>query len=159
MKKEIQINNNDFYYLYIYLNIFSQNKKELKYLINKIQGICEINELKSRLAICRQEQVFFSCTPTMLNSLDIKNMCGRNVLTTGIVSTYPFETSAVFDEDGILNGINLENNSLILIDKFNLNKYKNSNMFILGTSGARKIVLYQAYDFKKQVVWYRTICY
>lgn len=35
-------------------------------------------------------------------------------------------------------GTNIYNNSLILIDRFNSNKYKNANMCIFGTSGAGK---------------------
>ena len=36
IRKEIQINNEDIYFLYIYLNIFSKDKKELEYNLDKI---------------------------------------------------------------------------------------------------------------------------
>ncbi|MDO5555895.1 MAG: hypothetical protein Q4G09_04460 [Clostridia bacterium] len=41
IRKEIQVNNEDLYFLYIYINIFSQNKNEQEYLLNKIEGILQ----------------------------------------------------------------------------------------------------------------------
>ena len=54
------------------------------------------------------------------------------------MSTYPFISSSIFDEEGIFIGTNLYNNSLIFIDRYDDTKYKNSNMCIFGTSGAGK---------------------
>ena len=36
IRKEIQINNQDIYYLYIYINLFSNSLKDLEYNLNKI---------------------------------------------------------------------------------------------------------------------------
>ena len=85
----------------------------------------------------------------MQNNEDIKLTTKRNILTSGIVSTYPFISSSLFDEDGIFIGTNIYNNSLIFIDRYNTNKYKNANICIFGTSGARKIILYKTSNFKK----------
>ena len=85
----------------------------------------------------------------MLNSEDIKKVTKRNVLTSGLISTYPFISSSLFDEEGIFIGTNIYNNSLIFIDRYNTNKYKNANICIFGTSGARKIILYKIINFKK----------
>lgn len=41
IRKEIQINNEEIYYLYIYINIFSESIEKQEYLINKIEGILE----------------------------------------------------------------------------------------------------------------------
>ena len=41
IRKEIQVNNEDLYYLYIYINLFSENIQEQEYLINKVEGILE----------------------------------------------------------------------------------------------------------------------
>ena len=62
----------------------------------------------------------------------------RNVLTSGLISTYPFISSAIFDENGIFIGTNIYNNSLVFMDRYDTNKYKNANMCIFGTSGAGK---------------------
>ena len=40
----------------------------------------------------------------MENNNDIKFASRRNVLTSGLVSTYPFISSSIFDEEGILIG-------------------------------------------------------
>ena len=55
-----------------------------------------------------------------------------------MMATYPFISSNIFDENGIFVGTNLYNSSLVFIDKFDKNKYKNSNMCVFGTSGAGK---------------------
>ena len=74
----------------------------------------------------------------MENNKILKEVAKRNVLTSGLISTYPFSSSAIFDENGIFSGINIYNNSLIFIDRYNTQKYKNANMCIFGTSGAGK---------------------
>ena len=43
----------------------------------------------------------------MENSNDISGASRRNVLTNGILSTYPFITSSIFDEEGIFIGKNI----------------------------------------------------
>ena len=74
----------------------------------------------------------------MKNHEDIKEVSKRNVLTEGLISTYPFISSSIFDENGIYIGTNIYNNSLVFIDRYNTNKYKNANLSIFGTSGAGK---------------------
>ena len=41
IRKEMQVNNEDLYFLYIYINIFSNNIDEQEYLLNKIEGILQ----------------------------------------------------------------------------------------------------------------------
>lgn len=41
IRKEIQVNNEDIYFLYIYLNIFSEKIEEQEYLLNKIEGVLQ----------------------------------------------------------------------------------------------------------------------
>lgn len=138
IRREIQINGEDIYFLYIYLNIFANNLKELEYNLDKIEGILQSKGIQSRRANFRQEQVFLSCLPLANNSKDLKEVSKRNILTAGLVSTYPFLASTIFEEKGIYLGNNIYNNSLVLIDRYNTEKYKNANMCIFGTSGAGK---------------------
>ena len=138
IRKQIQINNEDIYFLYIYLNIFSKDKKELEYNLDKIEGILQSKGLQTRRSNFRQEQLFNSCLPLMENSEDLKQVGKRNILTSGLISTYPFISSSIVEEKGIYIGNNMYNNSLILIDRYNTTKYKNANMCIFGTSGAGK---------------------
>ena len=138
IRKELQINNEDMYFLYIYLTLFSTNKKELEYNLDKIEGILQSKGLQTRRTNFRQEQLFISCLPLMENKEELKIIGKRNILTSGLISTYPFISSSIVEEEGIYVGNNMYNNSLILIDRYNTNKYKNANMCIFGTSGAGK---------------------
>ena len=138
IRKEIQINNEEMYFIYIYLNLFSDDKKELLYNLDKVEGILQSRGLQTRRANFRQEEIFVSCLPLLENSQMLKEIGKRNILTSSLVSTYPFISSSIFEEKGIYIGNNMYNNSLILIDRYNTNKYKNANMCIFGTSGAGK---------------------
>ena len=138
IRREMQINNEEMYYLYIYLNIFSKDIKQLEYLLNKVEGIAQTKGMQTRRAYFRQEQNFKSCLPIMENNIDVKEVTKRNVLTSGLIGTYPFISSSIFDENGIFIGTNIYNNSLVFIDRYNTSKYKNANMCIFGTSGAGK---------------------
>ena len=138
IRKELQINNEDIYYLYIYIDTYSENIKELEYTLNKIEGIFQSKGLQTRRAYFRQEQAYRACLPLMENSKLLKEVAKRNILTQGIVATYPFVSSAIFDEMGVFVGTNIYNNSLVFIDRYNTLKYKNANMCIFGTSGAGK---------------------
>ena len=138
IRKEIQVNNEELYFLYIYVTTFSSDLKELEYLLNKIEGILQGKGLQTRRAYFRQEQGFLTSLPIMNNSIELKEAAKRNVLTNGLVATYPFISSAIFDEEGIFIGTNIYNNSLVFIDRYNTQKYKNANICIFGTSGAGK---------------------
>ena len=138
IRKEIQVNNEDIYFLYIYINIYAENLKELEYYLNKIEGITQSKGMQTRRANFRQEDAFFGCLPIMENPFIIKEIGKRNILTSGIIATYPFISSTIFDEEGIFIGTNIYNNSLVFIDRYNTNQYKNANICIFGTSGAGK---------------------
>jgi len=138
IRKEMQINNEDIYFLYIYINVYSEDIKELEYYLNKIEGISQSRGMQTRRANFREEETFLSCLPLAENNDIIKRVTKRNILTSGLVSTYPFISSSIFDEQGIFIGTNIYNNSLVFIDRYDTNKYKNANICIFGTSGAGK---------------------
>lgn len=138
IRKEMQVNNEDMYFLYVYVNIFSDNINDLEYYTNNIEGILQSRGMQTRRANFRQEQLYKSCLPIFENNIDIKDSAKRNILTSGLLSTYPFISSNIFDENGIFIGKNIYNNSLIFVDRYDSNKYKNANMCIFGTSGAGK---------------------
>ena len=138
IRKEIQIDGEEIYFLYIYLSIFSRDKKELEHNLDKVETILQSKGMQTKRANFRQEQLFLSCLPLAENNSELKKVGKRNILTKGLISTYPFISSSIFEESGIYFGNNLYNNSLVLIDKYNNQKYKNANMCIFGTSGAGK---------------------
>ena len=138
IRKEIQVNNQDIYFLYIYITVYADNKKDLEYYLNKIEGIAESKGMQTRRANFRQEEIFLTNLPIMENNKSIKEAARRNILTSGLLSTYPFISSTIFDKNGIFIGTNIYNNSLVFIDRYDTEKYKNANMCIFGTSGAGK---------------------
>ena len=138
IRKEIQVNNQDIYFLYIYITVYADDKKDLEYYLNKIEGIAESKGMQTRRANFRQEEIFLTNLPIMENNKSIKEAARRNILTSGLLSTYPFISSTIFDKNGIFIGTNIYNNSLIFIDRYDTEKYKNANMCIFGTSGAGK---------------------
>ena len=169
IRKEIQVNNEDLYFLYIYINLYSDNVKDLNYNLNKIEGILQGKGMQTRRANFRQEEGFLAMLPIMENKEIIKDAARRNILTSGLVSTYPFISSSIFDKEGIFIGTNIYNNSLIFIDRYNTNKYKNANMCIFGTSGAGKsfytkllILRYKLLGIKQYIIdpdrEYNTMC-
>lgn len=150
IRREMQLNNEDLYYLYVYITVYSDDVEELEYLLNKLEGLLESSGIQTRRANFREEQVFLACCPLYNNSLEIKNSSKKNILTSGIISTYPFISSSIFDENGIFFGTNMYNKSLIFIDRYDREKYKNGNMVVFGTSGAGK-----SFFIKLQILRYR----
>ena len=41
IRKEMQVNNEDLYFLYIYVNIFADNLKDLNFYLNRIEGLMQ----------------------------------------------------------------------------------------------------------------------
>lgn len=138
IRKEMQINNEDLYFLYIYIVIYDTELKKLEYYLNKIEGITQSKGIQTKRANFREEEIFLSTLPFMENKEIIKEAARRNVLTSGLLATYPFISSTIFDAEGIFIGTNIYNNSMAFIDRYNTQKYKNANMCIFGTSGAGK---------------------
>lgn len=138
IRKQLQVGDEDFYYLCIYILICSDTEKQLEANLQKIESIAASTGLKTRRAIYRQEQALISALPICNNDKELKKLAARNVLTNGIVATYPFISNEMYDANGILIGLNSFNNSLVMIDRFNSTIYKNANMCVLGTSGSGK---------------------
>ena len=169
IRKEMQLNNEDLYYLYIYIIIYDKDPKILEYNLSKIEGITQSKGIQTRRANFREEELYLSTLPLMENKEIIKKAGRRNILTTGLLSTYPFISSTIFDSDGIFIGTNIYNNSLVFIDRFNKEKYKNANICIFGTSGAGKsfytkllILRYKLFGIKQYIIdpdrEYNNIC-
>ncbi len=169
IRKEMQVNNQELYNIYIYLLIYAEDLKELEYMLNKAEGIIQSKGMQTRKATFRQEEIFKSCMPIMENNKLIRNVARRNILTSSLISTYPFIASNIFDKNGIFIGTNIYNDSLVFVDRYDAEKYKNANMCIFGTSGAGKsfytkllILRYKLMGMKQYVIdperEYDTLC-
>lgn len=138
IRRQLQIEGDEFYYIYIYISAYSDSKENLECAIQKIESVANGIGLKTRRAIFRQLDVFEANLPILNNPKSIKEYAKRNVLTSGVISTYPFVSNELCDENGILIGVNDFNKSMVRIDRFDTDKYKNSNMCVVGTSGSGK---------------------
>ena len=138
IRKEMQINNEDMYFIYTYITIADEDKKNIENKVNKVEGMLRAQGLIPKKAYFRQEQTFLASMPLMQNIVDIKNATRRNILTNSIPATFPFLSSSLFDETGLFVGFNTYNESLVFIDRYNRAKYKNSNVCVFGTSGSGK---------------------
>ena len=84
IRKEMQVNNENMYFLYIYVNVYAESIKELEYYLNKIEGIMQSKGIQTRRANFREEQLFKSCLPLMENNIDVNKSAKRNILTSGL---------------------------------------------------------------------------
>ena len=73
--------------------------------------------------------------PATKNVRIIKEMIKHNMDTTSLATTFPFTTSELTANEGIIYGINEHNGSLIIFDRFTL---ENSNMVVFAKSGSGK---------------------
>ena len=60
IRREMQINNEDLYFLYLYIIIYDKDFKKLEYFLNKIEGITQSKGIKTRRANFRQEEILSS---------------------------------------------------------------------------------------------------
>ena len=81
IRKELQVNNENIYFLYIYVIVVGKTEKELEFFLNKAEGILQSSGLYTRKSYFRQNQIFKACLPIYENSADLKCSSRRNVLT------------------------------------------------------------------------------
>ena len=138
IRKQLQLGEEELFDLTICIGVFANSVMELETSLQRIESFAISSGLTTIRGNYRQEEAFYSMLP--FNSLDdeLNKVLSRNVLTTGLVATYPFVSNELFDNNGILLGTNTFDNSIILFDRFDTNKYKNANMFVVGTSGSGK---------------------
>jgi len=94
----------------------------------------------SRRVFYQAEQGFNSTLPLANDELYI----AFNMNSSPVASSFPFISSELTSDNGILYGINRHNNSLILFDRFSL---QNANSVVFATSGAGK-----SYTIKLEVL-------
>ena len=131
-------NNEDFYYLNLLITITANSVEDLEWRQAEMKKLLLSQDMDVVTCSFREEQAFLSALPLAALEKKLYERSKRNALTLGAASCYPFTSYELCDDNGILFGTNKFNNSLIIVDIFNSRVYKNSNMAILGTSGAGK---------------------
>lgn len=115
----------------IYLTIFAENKKDLDVRFQKINKIFESSLFISKPIMFQQKEALTTTAPLSLDLLNIPYQL--NTFTAA--SAFPFISSELVDESGVLLGVNLQNAGLVILDRF---KYENPHLVILARSGAGK---------------------
>lgn len=120
-----------FFQFALYVTIIAKNLEELDQLSDKVEDIFGSRLVYSRRVYYQAEQGFNSTLPLGNDELYIT----FNMNSSPIASSFPFISSELTSDEGILYGINRHNNSLILFDRFSL---QNANSVVFATSGAGK---------------------
>jgi conjugal transfer ATP-binding protein TraC len=120
-----------FFQFTFYVTIYAKSKDELDKRTENIESIFGTKLIYTKRGFYQTEQGFNSTLPLCNDEL----MITFNMNTSPIASSFPFTSSDVTSDNGILYGINRHNNSLILFDRFSM---QNANAVVFATSGAGK---------------------
>jgi len=120
-----------FFQFALYVTIYAEDKDELDNLTDQIEDIIGSRLVFSKKVFFQAEQGFNSTLPLANDELSVT----FNMNSSPAASSFPFISSELTSDNGILYGINRHNNSLILFDRFSL---QNANSVVFATSGAGK---------------------
>jgi conjugal transfer ATP-binding protein TraC len=114
-----------------YITIPASTLEELDEITSRIESTLGSLLLISKPATLQMEEAFQSSLPLGLDKLLIT----RNMDTTSLATTFPFTSSNLTMDEGIMYGINKHNGSLIIFDRFSL---ENANSVVFAKSGSGK---------------------
>lgn len=120
-----------FFQFAFYVTLYASSKEELDRVTEDIHNIFGSKLIHSKHVLYQAEQGFNSTAPLGVDELVIS----FNMNSSPIAASFPFISTELTSDNGILYGINKHNNSLILFDRFSL---QNANMVVFATSGAGK---------------------
>ena len=138
IKNGIANYNEDLYYLSVFITVSAQTYEELLWRKRQMTDMLKSMDMQVSECSFQQEAALRSVLPFLSIDPGLEKKSRRNVLTSGAASTYPFCSFEMSDDNGVLLGVNRNNNSLCIVDLFNSKVHKNANLVLLGTSGAGK---------------------
>lgn len=131
MRDKLQVGEERFFRFGFYITVYGKDETELEQIGKKIESILGTGLVYAKPATIQMEQGFNSTLPMGTDQLQIR----RNMDTGAISTSFPFTTANLSRDEGILYGINRQNNGLVLFDRFSL---ENANMVVFAKSGAGK---------------------
>ncbi|MEK7450447.1 MAG: hypothetical protein AAB662_00745, partial [Patescibacteria group bacterium] len=123
-----------FFQFSLYITISADSLKDLEEAGKKLSSTLSSLLIIPKIATLQMEDGFKSSVPLGIDKLYIT----RNMDTTSLASTFPFTSAMLTQDKGVLYGINQQNGSLIIFDRFSL---ENANEVVLGKSGSGKSFL------------------
>ncbi|HLN19219.1 MAG TPA: ATP-binding protein, partial [Patescibacteria group bacterium] len=131
LRDKLQQGTEKFFRFGLYITSYGETEKDVTELAKSIEAILEAQLVYVKPAIFKTEQGFISSLPIANDELDV----GTSMNSAPLSTTFPFVSSTLSDNRGILYGINRHNNSLIIFDRFQM---ENANMVVFAKSGAGK---------------------
>jgi type IV secretory pathway VirB4 component len=123
-----------FFQLSLYITLTSEDVAELNQAAKRLTTTLNSILILPKAATLQMEEGFKSSIPIGQDKLLIT----RNMDTTSLASTFPFTSAMLAQDKGVMYGINQQNGSLIIFDRFSL---ENANEVVFGKSGAGKSYL------------------
>lgn len=133
LRDQIQVGAERFFRFGLYITIYAESLDELSFVQHKIETILGQQLVLSKVASAQQEQGLNSTIPQMTDQLQIR----RNMNTSAISTSFPFTSADLTQEKGVLYGINMHNNGLVIFDRFS-SEMENANLVVFAKSGAGK---------------------
>ena len=131
LRDQLQVGAERFFRYALYITIYADSLDELQFIQHKIENIFGQQMIFTKVASSQQEQGMNSTMPQCTDNLQIR----RNMNTGAISTSFPFTSADLTQEKGILYGVNMHNNGLVIFDRFSL---ENANMVVFAKSGAGK---------------------
>ncbi len=120
-----------FFQFSFYITIPADSLEELNQITHQVQSTLGSLLIVAKFTALQMEDGLLSTTPLGIDKLSIT----RNMDTTSLATTFPFVSAELSSDRGVLYGINEDNDSLVIFDRFRLENY---NSLIFATSGAGK---------------------
>ena len=134
----------------LYITIYAQHENDLFKLENEIRSELEGKQIYLKPALFQQEQGFRTVIPTGTDELHILSKLNSGPLS----SFFPFISSELTDNKGILYGVNRQNAGLVIFDRYSMPNY-NSVIFARSGSGksyATKLEIIRTLMFDTSVI-------
>jgi type IV secretory pathway VirB4 component len=131
MRDKLQVGEERFFRFGFYFTIYASSMEELEFISHKVESMLGQQLVYSKPASSQQEQGLNSTVPQFMDQLQIR----RNMSTGAISTSFPFTSTDLSQEEGILYGINMHNSGLVIFDRFSL---ENGNSVVFAKSGAGK---------------------
>ncbi len=131
LRDQLQVGAERFFRFGLYVTMYADSLEEMAYVQRKIETMFGQQLVFTKVASAQQEQGLNSTLPQLTDQLQIR----RNMNTGAISTSFPFTSADLSDGKGILYGINMHNNGLVIFDRFSL---ENANMAVFAKSGAGK---------------------
>ncbi len=131
LRDKLQVGAEKFFRFGLYVTLWADSLDELNFVQHKVESMLGQQMVFSKVASAQQEQGMNSVMPQCTDQLQIR----RNMNTGAISTSFPFTSADLTQEKGILYGVNMHNNGLVIFDRFSL---ENANLVVFAKSGAGK---------------------